>query len=75
MSFDEVTVRWLDAHADAAGWTALTDLDLEPRVIVTSGFLLPVIKPGHVSIAQSVDGDLVDSVIHILTASIIEQGA
>ena len=66
-----VVVYWLDAHADANGWTDITELDLEPRRIQSCGFLLDPVKPDHVSLAQSVDGPNVDQVIHIPRVNVI----
>ena len=60
-----VVVTWVDAHADAGHWTSLDELDPDTRVIRTCGFLLPKPKRGHVTVAQSIDGDHVDGVLHI----------
>jgi len=63
-----VAVVWLDAHGDADGWTEISDLDPEPRRVTSVGLLLPTGeggKRGHVTLAQSVDGATVDSVLHI----------
>lgn len=60
-----VVVTWVDAHADANGWCKTDELDRKRRKIRTCGFLLEHVKPGHVTVAQSVDGDHVDSVLHI----------
>jgi hypothetical protein len=57
-------VEWVDAHADAHGWTSLDDLEPGHRTVKSCGWLLDA-KPGHVTLAQSVDGDTVDSVLHI----------
>ena len=67
---EPILVEWVDAHADAHGWTDPSDLDTQPRVITTVGIVLRNVKPNHLTIAQSVDGELVDSVISIPTACI-----
>jgi hypothetical protein len=67
MSAKPVTVEWMDAHSDAHGWTHKDALE-RIRVIVSCGFLLPTSEggaPGHLTLVQSFDGDLVDSVLHI----------
>ena len=59
-----VLLVWMDAHASTETWTPLEEIDPAPCLIHTVGLLLPEIKPGHVSVAQSVDeDDRVDSVL------------
>ena len=60
-----VLIVWRDAHADAHGWTEIDDLDIEPRVVRTVGWMLDEVKAGHLSVAQSMDDTRVDQVIHI----------
>ena len=71
MQLIPVLVTWVDAHADATGWTAVDDLERTPRIISSCGLLLPGVKDEHVSLAQSVDGDLVDSVLHVPESAIL----
>jgi hypothetical protein len=54
-----VLVVWHDAHSSTQTWTAIADLDDEPCVVYTVGFLLPNQKKDHVVVAQSYydDGD------------------
>lgn len=52
-----VLVVWHDAHTVADGWCELGDLDDEPCVVETLGFLLADRKAGHVVVAQSITGD------------------
>lgn len=62
-----VLVEWLDAHSDAHGWTHREALE-RIRLITSCGMLLPTSQggaPGHLTLVQSSDGDLVDSVLHI----------
>jgi hypothetical protein len=65
-------VRWLDAHDDAHTWTPIDELDTEPRLIETCGWLLDDVTPGHLVVALSVDGDRVGSVIHIPECNVQE---
>lgn len=65
-----ILVTWRDAHGDARGWTQYDDLDSDPCIVHTAGFLLENVKKDHVSIAQSITGDDLDSVIHIPTAMV-----
>lgn len=64
-----VVVVWKDAHADCEGWSTLEDIDDEPYIVRSIGFMLEKDrgkKKGHVSIAQSVSEDnMIDSVLHI----------
>jgi hypothetical protein len=60
-----VLVIWHDAHAEHS-WTTLEELDCDPYVVQTVGFLLPDAKRGHVVVAQSIGSDdALDSVLQI----------
>lgn len=60
-----VLVVWHDAHAASSGdWCELNDIDDQPCVVHTVGWLLPGVKADHVVVAQSVtDDDSLDSVL------------
>jgi len=64
-----VVVMWKDAHADCQGWSEMEEIDDEPYLVRSVGFLLTKgrgKKKGHVSIAQSISEDkMIDSVLHI----------
>ena len=63
--FDLVCVTWHDAHADSR-WIEVTEIDNEPYLVTSIGYLMPKAKKGHVSLAQSFGADgFVDSVLHI----------
>jgi hypothetical protein len=49
-----VKITWLDAHSVTTGWEPIAELDDEPCVVESVGFLLPNVKAGHVTIAQSI---------------------
>lgn len=68
-----VIVTWMDAHDDAHNWTPIDQLDTEPRLIQTCGWLLDDVTPDHLTIAQSVDGTSVGSVIHIPRCNVQEE--
>jgi hypothetical protein len=61
-----VWVEWKDAHAGGANWMSVDDIDHDPCIVWTLGFLIPNGKPGHLTIAQSLadSGDF-DSPIFI----------
>jgi hypothetical protein len=60
-----VLVEWHDAHASSQ-WMDVSELDKDPYVVRTVGWLLPDAKPGHVVIAQSVGcDDYIDGVLSI----------
>jgi hypothetical protein len=58
-----VRVTWHDAHAESS-WQELRDIDAEPYVVETVGWLLHGIKPDHVVVAQSIGSD--DSIDGVL---------
>jgi hypothetical protein len=51
-----VRVTWHDAHAESS-WQELRDIDADPYVVETVGWLIQGIKPDHVVIAQSIGSD------------------
>lgn len=60
-----VLVIWHDAHSEHS-WTSVEELDAEPFVVETVGWMIPNAKPGHVVIAQSIgEDDALDSVLQI----------
>ncbi len=73
MSHDEmrtmVVVIWHDAHSATDSWTPISELDKDPCVVVSAGFLLPISdggKDGHITIFQSkTKSDDVDGVLCI----------
>jgi hypothetical protein len=69
-----VTVTWMDAHAATETWTALDNIDQDPCMVLSCGFLLAVEqggKPDHVTIYQSkTDSDDVDGVLCIPVAMV-----
>jgi hypothetical protein len=55
-----VRVRWHDAHGIGAGWMPISEIDANPRVIESVGWVIPDVKAGHVVLVASVDDDHVD---------------
>ncbi len=51
-----VLIIWHDAHAEHS-WTTLDELDSDPYVVETIGFLLPNAKKEHVVVVQSIGSD------------------
>ena len=63
-----VLVTWHDAHSGSESWVNIKDLDLDPAVVQTVGFLLASSdggKPDHLTIYQSRNEDNIDHVLHI----------
>lgn len=63
-------VTWDDTFSDAHGWTSIDDLEQEPAVVHSVGWIIPTSDggcPDHVTLYQSriEDTDQVDSVLHI----------
>jgi len=69
-----VMVTWMDAHAATQTWTPLSEIDQDPCMVTSCGFLLAVEqggKPDHVTIYQSkTDSDDVDCVLCIPVAMV-----
>ena len=66
-----VHIRWLDAHSVGAGWQSVDEIDDEPCVVCSVGFLITGAKTGHVVIAQSVTEDgAIDHILAIPVAMI-----
>jgi len=64
-------VVWHDAHAELS-WVAFDDIDPEPCVVETIGWLLPNAKKGHVVVAQSITNeDGLDNVLCIPVGMIV----
>jgi hypothetical protein len=74
LSHPVVMVTWMDAHAATETWTPLSELDQEPCIVTSCGFLLAVEqggKPDHVTIYQSkTESDDVDGVLCIPVAMV-----
>ena len=68
-----VRVWWRDAHAATDTWTSPEEIDDEPCIVRSVGFLLVDVKPGHIVLAQSqiVDFGDVDHVLAIPTAMVV----
>jgi hypothetical protein len=67
-----VRVTWHDAHAATDTWCAVEEIDEDPCIVESVGYLLHEIKPGHVCLAQSLiaDQDHVDGVLAIPSAMV-----
>jgi len=71
-----IYVTWRDAHSGTTTWTQPTEIDPEPCIVRTSGFLLAESeggKPEHITVFQSItpDGDI-DHVLHIPVKMIVD---
>jgi len=67
----KVLVVWHDAHSEGDGWCDVDDIDDEPCVVETIGWLLPDRKRGHVVVAQSItNSDQLDAMLCIPVAMI-----
>lgn len=60
-----VEVIWHDAHGESTSWVHLEEVGVEPCVVRTVGILLRPGKRGHLTVAQSVEGDHADHLVHI----------
>jgi len=50
-------VEWRDAYSYNEQWKAVDEIDQEPIIVQSVGFLMPEAKEGYVVIAQSDDGE------------------
>jgi len=71
-----IYVTWKDAHSGTTTWTQPSEIDPEPCIVRTSGFLLAEAsggKPDHITVFQSItpDGD-VDHVLHIPVKMVLD---
>lgn len=60
-----VSVVWHDAHSVASSWIPVADIDAEPAVVESVGFLLLDAKPKHIVLAQSLMGDECDHILAV----------
>ena len=71
MKFPLVLVTWHDAFAITDTWIEVEDIDDEPCVTLSVGWLLPDAKKDHVVICQSTNSeDTIDSVLAIPVAMV-----
>ncbi len=68
-----VRVWWRDAHAATQTWSPVEEIDPEPCIVVSVGFVLSDVKPDHVVLAQSFIDDQgeVDHVLAIPSAMVV----
>jgi len=60
-----VLIVWHDAHSVASTWIDVADIDVEPAVVESVGFLLADAKPRHIVLAQSLTGDECDHILAV----------
>ena len=65
-------VKWHDAHQDGDSWTAPEDIDPNPAVVVSLGFMLDEVKPGHTTLAQSHVHGHYGPLLHVPSAMVRE---
>lgn len=70
--YEVVVVTWHDAHAESA-WMSIGDIDEDPFVVESVGWLIPNAKPNHTVIAQSIGVDeAVDGVLSIPSGMVVK---
>ena len=60
-----VLVIWHDAHSVSTGWMPTADIEPDPAVVHSVGWLLPDAKPNHMVIAQSYIDESSDHILAI----------
>ena len=64
-------VSWHDAHAESE-WQDLDNLDQDPYLVKTAGWIIPDAKPNHVVVVQSIGADeSCDGVLCIPVAMVV----
>ena len=65
-------VTWYDAHTESE-WADLNDLDLDPYIVQSCGWLIPDLKPGHTCLIQSIGSDdAVDAILCIPQGMVVK---
>jgi len=68
-----VRISWHDAFALNSSWMVISDIDDEPCLVESVGFLLADAKKGHVVISQSWNSEEgIDSVLAIPVAMVVK---
>jgi len=68
-----VLIVWKDAHAGES-WGHIDNIDNEPYLVRSVGWLIDKAKRGHVTIAQSLgDGGHIDHILYIPKGMIVSQ--
>lgn len=57
MKVDLVEVVWHDAHSYKDSWLSDADIEEQPMIVRSLGYLLPERKRNHVVIVQSINSD------------------
>jgi hypothetical protein len=61
-----VEVVWHDAHDQSETWMLISDIDGDPYVVRSVGYMLDGRKAGHVVIAQSMGSEAEGTVDNVL---------
>jgi hypothetical protein len=67
-------ITWHDAHSVSSGWMKSTEIDTEPCVVITVGWMIENIKANHIVLAQSYipsEGDI-DHVMAIPVSMVVK---
>lgn len=67
-----VLIVWHDAHSVSTGWMPIADIEQDPAVVHSVGWLLPSTKPDHVVLAQSYVDESVDHILAIPSAMVVQ---
>ena len=67
-----VLVVWHDAHSVSTGWMPIADIEQDPAVVHSVGWLLSATKPNHVVLAQSYVDESVDHLLAIPSAMVVQ---
>ena len=66
-----VKIIWNDAHSVSHSWMSIDDIEDEPWVVETVGWILPEVKKNHLVVAQShISHESYDNIIAIPIAMV-----
>jgi hypothetical protein len=72
MEITLVKVIWNDAHSLSHSWIDIDDIEDEPWVVETVGWILPEVKKNHLVVAQShILHESYDNIIAIPIAMVV----
>jgi hypothetical protein len=66
MKHQLIQVTWHDAHAVSETWTTREELDSEPCIVTSIGYLIAGVKANYVVISQSLILDDTDHIDHVI---------
>lgn len=68
-----VLVHWLDAHDETDTWVDVKEIEKDPCIITSIGFVIENGKPNHLTLAQSYSDELLyNNIIYIPNGMVVD---